>query len=136
MADERPLAEQMYPNAVEQAMADQLRTNLPRLRDHFGLTVEESEQMRQLHVSEMRETVTAADSAKIHNLITQFTIKPATDEQSQKWGPESRRIVRETYGDAADKYTAAAQALVRGRPEFDKLISQANLYNNPDLVMA
>lgn len=133
--DQRPsLGDVFYPNSLETSMANTLGVNMPRLQDHLSLTTEEMKALRQQHIGFFKGLVREQAAPRLHDLLTQHTIKPADDETMDAWRVAANRRVREKYGERADQVIEKAKELVTARPEFQQMLTDTGLANHPLLV--
>src|SRR5262245_49772812 len=79
----------LYPRNFERAVESQIGHNLSRLQDGLNLTTAQADALRQQHLGWLKTQTGGGptdDAVKLHNLVTQYSLKPPADAEVEQWG--------------------------------------------------
>ncbi len=137
-SDETP-EERMFgsPETLRTMYGPALKDSLDRLSDAAGVTPEQ----RQAHLEAVAEVFTDArinsqEAPGLHSLLVTHLTAPPDDATVQQWEVESRRGLRERYGDDAGRRLAQASAFVKARPEMADILNRSGLGSHPRVILA
>jgi hypothetical protein len=114
-----------------------LKDSLDRLSDSTGATPEQL----QGHLDAVAEVfsdarINSREASGLHSLLVSHLSAPVDDATVQQWETESRRELREQYGDDAGRRLAAAQKFVAARPDLQRTLDETGLGSHPRVILA
>lgn len=139
---ENRLADAFYGNGasdegIRQLYEPSLGSTMNRLQDFAGWTPEERKQ-HGIGVARFfaGASIDSGDAAALYSLFAHHVQEPADDRTVRDWETETRRILRERYGDEAPKRLATVREYVSQFKDLGALLDQSGLGSHPNLVTA
>jgi hypothetical protein len=114
-----------------------LRDSMNRLGDLTGGSKDELDEiMRETAMTFYDAKIPPLKASSLHSLMVHHLRTPADEDTEQEWTVQTRRQLRERYGDDAPKRLEKVREFVSKRPALEKLLTETGLGSHPDVVLA
>jgi hypothetical protein len=114
-----------------------LKDQLDRLSDHTGMSPEEREATLDAAAEFFSDArISSSTAPTLYSLLASAVVEPPDDATVEQWATETRRELREHYGDDAGRRLEAAQKFIAARPDLQKTLNETGLGSHPRIVLA
>jgi len=113
------------------------KNSLDQLSDATGITPEQREAMLDEAAEIFSDArINSTEASGLYGLLATHMTAPADDTMEQEWATETRRELRQRYGDDAGRRLEAAQKFVAARPDLKRTLDETGLGSHPRIVLA
>jgi hypothetical protein len=107
-----------------------------RVSDHLGLAPEVLAEGKR-HVAELAYELKMEQSQvrDFSELLANHSIKNADEATQSQWEAETRKTLRDTYGDEAQSRLAATKEYLATKPHWQRALSKTGIGSNPRVVL-
>lgn len=133
------LAELYYsdPVAVTDTYRPSIGESVDQIRDRTGMNEADSaallnETSQFFHGANIRPE----QAVGLHSLIVKHLKEPASEAIEKEWATESRRLVREKYGEDGVRRLAAVKQFVNSYSALDQQVNASGVGSHPTFVLA
>lgn len=111
--------------------------SINQLRDRTGMSEADSaklltETAQFFHGANIRPN----HASTLHSLIVSHLKEPASNEVESEWAAESRRQLREQWGDDADRRMAKVKEFVNSHPTLATQLEESGVGSHPEFMRA
>lgn len=133
------LADALYgdANILRETLRPHVADSLDRLSDAGTMTSDQRDAfLTDAALAFNDADVSAPMAPRIFGHIARGAISPPDEATSREWAVESRRLLRETYGEAeADRRLKTVREFLGARPRLQKLLNDSGAGDHPDVVV-
>lgn len=121
---------------VKKSYRPAISSSLNALRDYEGLTAEATDAI----LTESAQffagaSIGTSKAGQIHGLIVHYLKEPPTEEQKREWASETRRILRERFGEDSERRIEATRAYLAAHPTLEQQLNQSGVGAHPEVVV-
>ncbi|MDQ6769844.1 MAG: hypothetical protein M3Z54_07650 [Gemmatimonadota bacterium] len=139
MTDDLTQAEIFYSDdaPVVATYEPSIGESINQLRDRTGMNEADSAKL----LTETSQffhgaNIPPGQAVNLHSLIVKHLQEPASNELESEWATESRRQLREKWGDDADRRMEKVKEFVNSHPTLAKQLNDSGVGSHPEFMRA